>query len=223
MKRLPEVTVGLFLVAMLVVCACTTTPPVTTQRVVYISDFELEAAQIQQSGSGVPSPPPLSQRLGYGRPKIEPTPEQRVRALVDLMSRSLLEDLRKAGIPAQRLPPGAPLPSSGLLIRGAFLGVDAGGKLRRPVEFGAGSTQAVLATIEQLGAGTPQPLYTVDSTAPSGKSPGAVVAPNPNIGLGRYVLTPREPERNVTQVAEDIVEQVKLRMGISTSDNAAME
>lgn len=216
-KRLPEVRFGLFLLATLAISSCTTVAPVTTPSV-YISDFDLEATQVQQSGLGkAPSPVPLGQRLGYGRPKIEPTPEQRARNLVDLMSRSLLDDLRRAGVPAQRLPPGAPLPSSGWLLRGAFLDLDAGGRLRRAVEFGGGSTQEVVAAIDQLGAGAPQPLYTIDSTGQSGKFPAAVVTPNPNIALGRFVLTTRDLDRNVTAVAEDIANQVKMRM-LSTSE-----
>lgn len=217
-KRSPEAAFGLLLLAMLGVSSCATAAPVTTPNVVYISDFDLEAAQVQQSGPGsVPKPVPRSQRLGYGRPRIKRTPEQRARDLVDLMSRSLLDDLRRAGIPAQRLPPGAPLPSSGWLIRGAFLDIDAGGRLRRAVEFGAGSTQEVIAAIDQLGAGAPQPLYTIDSTAQSGKFPGAAVTPNQNIALGRFVLTRRELDRNVTEAAEEIADQMKMRMAVNTS------
>ena len=218
LKRLPEVIFGVFLLAILAVSSCTTAAPVTTRGVVYISDFYLEAAQAHPSGPGnVPKPVPLGQRLGYGRPRIEHTPEQRQRDLVDLMSRSLLDDLHRAGISAQRLPPGAPLPSSGWLIRGAFLGVDAGGRLRPRVEFGAGSMQEVVAAIDQLGGGAPPPLYTIDSTAGREKFPGPVVTPNPNIALGRFVLTRGEVDRNVTAVAEDIANQVKVRMTATTS------
>lgn len=220
-RSLPAVTFSFFLLAVLAVSACTTAPPVATRSVAYISDFDLDLAQIQQSGR-VPKPLPLSQRLGYGRSGSEPTPEQRARGIVDLMSRSLLNDLRQAGIPAQRLPPGAPLPSSGWLVRGAFVDVDADGRLHRAVEFGAGSTQEVIAAVDQLGSGAPQPLFTTDSTAESGKPPGPVVTPNPNIPLGRFVLTPRDLERNVTGAAEGIADQVKARMEVGASDRSEM-
>jgi hypothetical protein len=217
-KHLPEIRFGLLLLAVLAVSASTTAAPVTTPSAVYISDFDFEVAQVQQSGPrSVPKPLPLSQRLGYGRPRIEPTPEQRARNLVDLMSRSLLDDLRKAGIPAQRLPPGAPVPSSGWLVRGAFLDVDAGGRLHRAVEFSAGSTQEMLAAIDQLGTGAPQPLYTTDGTAQSGKFPDGMVTPNPNIALGRFMLARRDLDRNVTEAAEDIADQLKMRMAVGTS------
>ena len=221
MTRLPVVRFSLFLLAMLAVASCGTTEPAATSNMVYIADFDLELAPVQHAGlTSAPTPAPLGQRLGYGRPAIERTPEQRERDLVELMSRSLLNDLQRAGIPAQRLPPGAPLPSSGWLVRGSFLDLDAGGRLRRPVALGAGSTQAVIATIDQLGAAAPQPLYKIDSAAQNAKSPDAVVTPNPDIASGRFVLTPRDLERNVVGAAEDITEQLKIRMGIKSPDTS---
>lgn len=212
MNPLPEFTFGLFLLAIFALSSCTTAPPVTTPDVVYISDFDLELAQGQQSGPvSVPKPVPLPQRLGYGRPRIEPTPQQRARDLVDLMSQSLLNDLHQAGIPAQRLPPGAPLRSSGWLVRGAFFDVDAGGRLRLVVEFGAGSTQEIVAAIDELRAGTPQPLYTIDSTARHGKFPGPAITLNPNIALGRFVLTPSNLNRSVKNSAAEIANQLKMQ------------
>jgi hypothetical protein len=219
MRRLSKVAFGLCLLAMPAVSSCTIAAPVTTSNLVYVSDFDLEAAQVQQSGpDSVPKAVPLWERLGYGRPRIPRTPEQQARALVDLMSQSLLDDLRKAGIPAQRLPPGAPLPSSGWLVRGAFLAVDAGGRLRQAVGLGAGSTQIeVVAAVDQPRAGAPQPLYTIDTTTESGKFPGAVVTLNPDIALGRFVLTRRDLGRNVTEAADDIADQVKIRIAVRTS------
>lgn len=221
MKRLPMVTLGLLLLAMLAVSSCTTAEPAATSNMVYISDFDLEVAPGQQPGPGsFPKPVPLSQRLGYGRPRLEPTPEQRARDLVDLMSRSLLGHLRQAGIPAQRLAPGAPLPPSGWLVRGAFFDLDAGGRLRRAVAFGPDSTQEVLAAIDQLGAAPPRPLYTIVTTAPSGRFPNAIVRPNPNIALGRFVLTPGELDRNVTGAAEEIADQLKMRTDVGASQTS---
>src|SRR6185437_14995321 len=221
MQRVPVVGFGLFLLAMLAVSSCTTPQPAATSNVVYIADFDLELAPVQHSGpASAPKPAPLGERLGYGRPAVERTPEQQERDLVDLMSRSLLNDLQRAGIPAQRLPPGAPLPSSGWLVRGTFLDLDAGGRLRRPVALGAGSTQEVIATIDQLGAAAPQPLYKIDGAAQDAKSPEAVVTPNPNIASGRFVLTPRDLERNVVGAAQDITEQLKMRMGVGNPDTS---
>ena len=214
MRHLPEVTFGLLLLAMLAVSPGATATPVTTPSVVYVSDFELKAAPIQQS---VPKPVPLSERVGYGRPKLPLTPEQRARELVDLMSRSLLDDLHQAGIQAQRLPPGAPVPSSGWLIRGAFLEVDADNELHRAV-LGVGSTQLeLIAAIDRLGADAPPPLYTIDSAARLGTQADAVVTLNPNMALGRFMLAGLDLDRNVTDAAADIADQVKLRIAAGPS------
>jgi len=214
MKRLPQVTFGLFLLALLAVSPSAIAAPVTTPTVVYVSDFELKAAHVQQS---VPKPIPRSERVGYDRPQIPLTPEQRARHLVDLMSRSLLDDLHQAGIQAQRLPPDAPLPSSGWLVRGAFLEVDADGRLRQAV-IGAGPTQLqVVAAVDQLRAAAPQPLYTIDRTAQSGKLAGAVVTLNPSTALGRFVLTWLDLDRNVKDTAADIADQVKMRIAVGPS------
>ena len=221
MKALSKIFLGLVLLAMLAVSPGATAAPVTGPSAVYISDFEFNLAHVQQSASNVPKPVPLADRVGYGRPRIPRTPEQRARDLVDLMSRSLLDDLRQAGISAQRSPPGAPLPSSGWVVRGAFLQIDAGGELRRAVTgFGNDATQIeVVAAVDQLGARAPQPLYTID-TAQSGKFPDAAVTLNPYVPLGRFVLMARDLERNVKSTAADIADQVKMQIGVGTADKS---
>ncbi|MDE2165954.1 MAG: DUF4410 domain-containing protein [Alphaproteobacteria bacterium] len=221
MNRLPEFTFGICLVAMLAASPGATAAPVTTPSAVYVSDFDLTATKIQQP-EPVPKSAPTSEHLRYGRPKPPPTPEQRARYLVDLMSRSLLDDLHHAGIPAQRLPLGAPLPSSGWLIRGGFLEADADGRLHRAViGAGGGSKQLqVVAAIDQLGAGAPQPLYTIDGAAPSGKLPGAIVTLNPYLALGRFVLAGLDLDRNVKNAAAEIADQVKMRFAVSRSDKS---
>lgn len=214
MKRLPLVTFGLFLLATVAASAETAAAPVNARTVVYVADFELKATQIPQS---IPKPVPLSDRVGYGSPKLPPTPEQRARELVDLMSRSLLDDLRQASIPAQRLPPGAPLPSSGWIVRGAFLEIDPGGGLREAV-IGGGSAQIeVVAAVDQLRAVAPQPLYTIDTTTQGGKFPDAIVTLNPNMPLGRFMLARVDLDRNVRDVAAEIADQVKIRTAIGPS------
>jgi Domain of unknown function (DUF4410) len=222
MKGLSKIFLGLVLLAMLAVSPGATAAPVANPNAVYISDFDFKLGPAQQSEQAkIPKPVPLADRLGYGRPRIPRTPEQRARDLVALMSRSLLDDLHQAGIPTQRLPPGAPLPSSGWLVRGAFLQLDVGGELRQAVTgFGNDATQIeVVAAVDQLGAQAPQPLYTVD-TAQGGKFSDAAVTLNPYLALGRFVLMPRDLERNVKATAADIADEVKMQIGVGTADKS---
>src|SRR5690348_614603 len=161
---------------------------VSAPTIVYVSDFDLDAGAVQQSGPGSLINRVRPGIIGSGPLGIARTPEQQARDLVDLMANSIVDDLHKDGIAAERLAPGLPLPATGWLVRGVFLQVDAGNRLRRAaIGFGAGATNLqVASTIDQLGAGAPQPLYTVDTNAQSGKLPGAAVTLNPYIAeIGR--------------------------------------
>ncbi len=185
-------------------------PPAT----IYVADFELDAADLHQSGIGSRLNGLRPGIIGSGPLGIARTPQQQARDLVDLMSKSIVDDLRKDGVAAERLPPGTPLPGAGWLVRGVFLQVDAGNRLRRAVVgFGAGATDLqVVSSIDQLGGAAPQPLYTVDATAHSGKLPGAAVTLNPYVAAARFVLAGHDLDRNVKDTAVKIAEQVKARL-----------
>jgi hypothetical protein len=66
----------------------------------------------------------------------------RAHELIDLMAGSLVENLRITGLNAYRLRPNEPLPGEGWFVRGLFLRIDEGNRLRRSViGFGSGGTQ----------------------------------------------------------------------------------
>lgn len=181
---------------------------------VYVADFDLEAGQVQQSGPGSLINRVRPGIIGSGPLGIARTPEQQARDLVDLMANSIVDDLHKDGIAAERMAPGVPLPVSGWLVRGVFLQVDAGNRVRRAaLGFGAGATDLQAATsIDRLGAATPQPLYTVDTNAQSGKLPGAVVTLNPYVAAARFVMAGKDLDRNAKDTAAKIADQVKTRV-----------
>ena len=87
------------------------------------------------------SAPPKLPGLGDILPPLPGTPKdpQKLgRKLVDEMSASLVKDLAKAGMNVRRLPSGAPMPTSGWLVRGVFTDVSQGNQLSRAViGFGA--------------------------------------------------------------------------------------
>lgn len=208
-------------VALLAACGgakVTSTNAVTTSAgaptIVYVSDFDLDAGAVQQSGPGSLINRVRPGIIGSGPLGIARTPEQQARDLVDLMANSIVDDLHKDGIAAERLAPGLPLPATGWLVRGVFLQVDAGNRLRRAaIGFGAGATNLqVASTIDQLGAGAPQPLYTVDTNAQSGKLPGAAVTLNPYIAAARFVMAGKDLDRNAKDTAGKIADQVKTRV-----------
>lgn len=182
---------------------------------VYVEDFELSAA-------GVTAEPGL---LG-ARPRLgilpngplglrnRNDPEAQARHVVDLMAETLVEDLGKAGLLAQRLPAGMPLPATGWLVRGAFLQVDEGNRLRRAIiGFGAGATHLEVATaVDDLAKGTPAAFYEVDTGAKSHNLPGAVVTLNPYVAAARFVLAGRDMDKNVKDSAAEVAKSVVARV-----------
>lgn len=187
---------------------------VSAPTMVYVTDFDLDASAVQQSGPGSLINRVRPGIIGSGPLGIARTPEQQARDLVDLMANSIVDDLHKAGVAAERLAPGAPPPATGWLVRGVFLQVDAGNRVRRAaIGFGAGATDLqVASTIDQLGAGAPQPLYTVDTNAQSGRLPGAVVTLNPYVAAARFVMAGKDLNRNAKDTASKIADQVKARV-----------
>jgi hypothetical protein len=76
----------------------------TKDMTIYVSDFDLDAANVKIDSGGAAG----------GRPKIiesprkreEKDPQAQAKRLVDLMSKSIVDDLHKAGYKAQRLATG---------------------------------------------------------------------------------------------------------------------
>jgi hypothetical protein len=186
--------------------------------VVYVTDFDIEASQITSEPGIIGARPlgilpsgPLA-RLRQG------DPQSKARHLVDLMADTLVSDLSKAGLAARRVPPGMALPSEGWVVRGMFLQVDEGNRLRRAViGFGAGDTQLqVAAAVDALSAAPPAPLYTVDTSAKSHPLPGAIVKLNPYVVAARFVLAGRDLDKNVKDTAGEIANRVVARVNATT-------
>ena len=183
--------------------------PALRPAVVWVSDFELDAADIKPE-SGV---------LGR-RPGILPSgplgiigkrnPQEEAHHITELMAETFTDDLAKAGLTARRVPAGAALPGEGWLVRGVFFEVDEGNRLRRAIiGFGEGQTDLHLAVaIDDLARGTPAPLYELDASAKSRDLPGAVVTLNPYVVAARFVLAGHDLDRNVRDAAHEIAKRV---------------
>lgn len=192
--------------------------PVATPQMIYVTDFDLEVQDVK-SGPGLL--PQRKQPIGP-RPNIGPRarsaqkdPEVYAREIVELMATSLVKELTKKELSAQRFNTGGPLPANGLLVRGVFAQVDEGNRLRRvAIGFGAGDTEVqVFVSVDDLVRGSPKPFYELDTKAESRKLPGAVITMNPYVAAGKYILSGRDLEKNITQtaskIAADIAEHIK--------------
>lgn len=112
----------------------------TKDMTVYVRDFELDAENVKvDKGVGGQVRPGLIE-LPSKRQRRDP--EAQAKKLVDTMSNSLVDDLRKAGYKAQRLDPDDSTPSKGALVTGVFTEVDESNRMHRAlVGFGAGSAK----------------------------------------------------------------------------------
>ncbi len=190
--------------------------PASAPKMVYVMDFELDSAAIH-SDSGLLRP--HSERTGplretFSRLRGQKDPAVLSRELVDLMSVSLIKELGKRKLNASRMGSTDVLPVEGLLVRGVFIHVEEGNRLRRAaIGFGSGETELQLAvSVDDLGQGTPKPLYELDTRADSGKLPGAVITLNPYVAAAKFALSGRDLEKNVKQTAAKIADNISGRI-----------
>jgi Domain of unknown function (DUF4410) len=180
--------------------------------IIYVANFDLQTTDIH-SETGI---------LGT---KIRPLhrvrdlltgnsddPDAVALKLVNSMADSIVNDLVKAGFPAQRIDPDASVPTDGWLLRGVFTEVDEGNRLRRAlIGFGQGKTDLqVVTAVDNLADGPPRPLYQVQTDATSGNAPGAgpMIVINPASVAVRFVMTRNDLKHNVTQTAAKIANEI---------------
>jgi len=188
-------------------------PPPGPPGIIYVTDFEIHTEAVKpETGLLAERPRPLKRLLGHA--PGERDPEAEAIELVDAMAKSLVEGLTKAGYQAQRLDPGEPDPPEGYLLRGIFVRVDEGNRLQRAViGFGAGETELqVEASLDDLTAGVPQPLYKVDAGDASRKLPGGIIMRNPYAMAARFVMSRDDLDKNVKKTASEIVKNIAARV-----------
>jgi hypothetical protein len=180
--------------------------------IVYVSDFELDAQNVKVDKGG-----PVGEIrpgiLERPRKREQRDPEAQAKKLVDLMAKSLVEDLQKAGYKAQRLAAGEARPASGAWVHGIFTEVDEGNQRRRAVlGFGAGEAKMDLyVTLTDL-AHPDTALYNVAKDDNSGKKIGAVVTMNPYVAAAKFVMEKDAPEKTVKKTAKEISVQLDKTM-----------
>ncbi|NPT58004.1 DUF4410 domain-containing protein [Paraburkholderia elongata] len=180
--------------------------------IVYVSDFELDVANVKpDSGPG--------QRLrglrgllpsGPGPLGKNKNPEDHAKDIVDEMADALTADLKKGGVDARRISPGQPLPAAGWQVRGVFLSVDDGNRLRRAmVGFGAGQNDIQVAvSCDSLATADLPPLYQAVEEADSKGKPGAVIKLNPYVIAAKFVMAGSDEKKTIKKTAQEISDSV---------------
>ncbi|MBV9885469.1 MAG: DUF4410 domain-containing protein [Acidobacteria bacterium] len=192
--------------------AATATHNFSRDTKIWVSNFELDAGDVKTDKGGI---------VGEVRPGIlerpskrcERDPECQSKKIVDLMAKSIVEDLQKAGYKAQRLMPGDAQPAMGAWVQGVFTEVDEGNRRRRAiVGFGSGEAKMDLyVTLTDLAA--PQkPMYEVANNENSGKKIGAVITMNPYVAAAKFVMEKQAPEKTVKKTASEIAKEVEHHM-----------
>jgi hypothetical protein len=172
------------------------TPP----TVIYVKDFDLAPGSFQAE-SGILAISPIS--AGAFIPRLLGVPEDsavRERELVNLMSSSLVDDLTSAGLNARFLRSGELLLSEGWLVRGGFVQVDEGNRLKRALlGFGSGATSLrVIVWVSDLTPGSSGPFCALDTSTHNSRKPGAALSFDPYVGAARFVIDGLDLDTNVT-------------------------
>jgi hypothetical protein len=180
--------------------------------IVYVSDFDLDVANVTpDSGPGqrarhlrglLPSGPGL---LGH-----DANPQDHAKDIVNQMAEALTADLQKGGVDARRSVSGQPLPAKGWQVRGVFLSVDDGNRLRRAmVGFGAGQNDIQVAvSCDSLGAADLPPLYQAVEEADSKGKPGAAIKLNPYVIAAKFVMASGDEKKTIKKTAQEIADSV---------------
>lgn len=193
-------------------------PAAAPPSIILVDDFELDSVNVRSEPGLIPRPHLLG-RLLPGRSACNgDDPDGCAAELRELISSTLVEDLRKKGLNAVRANPAEPLPAAGWLVRGVFTDVDTGNRVRRAViGFGSGATQLQLVLgIDDLSHGVPQPMYQADASASSGKAPGGVVLLNPVAMGARFVMARKDVDKSAKKLAEQVADAIAARAGVGS-------
>lgn len=192
-----------------------------TRPVVYVADFELDAADVKADDNRVDRARGILKRLRPLGDSQADDPQAHAQRIVASMSSELMSDLQHAGFDVRRLNPGDATPPSGWLVRGVFLSVDEGNRVKRAVVgFGAGqNTIEVAVAIDYLAAQTPAPLYQTIEAQSSEHKPGAAVTLNPYVAAAKFVLSKGDEHTTIVNTAKKIADEVVRHANAAPSAN----
>jgi hypothetical protein len=190
-------------------------PPTSAPVVVYVSDFELDTANVTPDTNPVDQAHRIVGNILPGGGLLHRrNPEMTAPQIVDTMAQTVVDDLRKKGIDARRLPAGGATPAQGWLVRGVFLSVDEGNRVQRAmVGFNSGKSQFEVAfAADDLATQTPTPLYQEVDGQSGQHMPGAVVALNPYVAIAKFALSRGDEKKALTDAASQVADGVAAKV-----------
>lgn len=183
--------------------------------IVYVSDFELDTADVAPDTNPVDQARRLAGGILPGGGLLHRRdPEMTAPEIVATMAQTVVDDLRKKGIDARRLPSGSAAPAQGWLVRGVFLSVDEGNRVRRAmVGLHSGKSQFEVGfTADNLTTQAPTPLYQEVEGQSGQHMPGAVVALNPYVAIAKFALSRGDEKKALANAAGQVADAVAAKV-----------
>ncbi len=183
-----------------------TDPSVNRSKIVYVSDFEIDAVdgqgKLEKSvpAVSVTNPSPSREQLREG----DQAAEQAGR-LVDFMAITLIADLKQAGYSVHRLRPEDSRPTDGIRISGIFAEPDPQNRLRRAVmgTFSPDGKMSLFVGIANLER-PDQAIYAAAEPGGANRA-GSVITVSSYAPVARFELGKATTEKAVRDTAAGIV------------------
>jgi len=137
----------------------------------------------------------------------QPQDPEAAHKLIELMSTSLVQNLKKAGYQAKRVQAGE-VPHEGLLLAGTFTELSKGSHAKRAlIGFGSGAAKVDLqVTVIDASKTSRETVYSTSARKTSGNWPGSVIMPS--LTPVKLVLTRNSAEKTIRKAAAKIVSQL---------------
>lgn len=187
--------------------------PLTAPRVVYVEDFTLDP-NIVQTASDVPSQimarggvlERLRERPRLLRQTDSTDPQTEARQAVNQLSESIVSGLTHAGVPAQRIAAGAPVPPDAWVLRGQVDRLSEGNRVQQAVVgFGAGEPHVEVSGTINASQGT---ILTFGDASRMHPMPGGIVTRNPYVIAAKFVLSRGATSRDVQQLGDNLASEI---------------
>jgi Domain of unknown function (DUF4410) len=191
----------------------TAAAPADKSKIVYVSDFELDAVETNgKLEKSVPAVPPSA--AAQLDPKREQGAVEQAGRLVDFMSASLVKELEKAGFTAHRLRPGETRPSDGIRISGVFGEPDGQNRLRRAVvgTITGDGKMSLFVGISNL-ARPDQAFYADAEPSGADNKAGAMITVSSYAPVAKFDIAKNSTEKGVKDTATGIVADLRALLG----------
>lgn len=121
------------------------------------------------------------------------------------------DDLKKLGIEAERESvPTEPTAADTLVIDGAFVFVDEGGRLLQTgIGFGAGASKVEIESeILDYSKQPPVQIMKIGSHSNPRRAPGAILMMNPYVAAAKFVMSKDSSEKDIKKVAAGLAKEI---------------